>query len=368
MGGANVKIAQATAYPNDGSVSINVNPAKPATFSLHLRIPTWAQGEQFLPGDLYDFVDPPATPVSLKVNGKAIDASNLQNGFAVIERMWKAGDKVELNLPMPIRASRSHPSVKANVDRIALTRGPFVMCAEGIDNGGVTQRYFFSKTPDTSKAKIAMTKVKHGSFVQATIPADSITNTGGDSSATHLRLTPYYAWNNRDIGSMTVWFPTKAEMAVYDPLALPRESVFTEITASHTAAEDSVNAIGDGQVDKWSSGKKIARWTSRDQPGKEQWVVGRFHKSRSIRSVGVFWMNRREGDVKFPKEWSLEVEQGGQWKPFELYTTDRYDYRANQFNVVHPAAPTECDAIRIKMTPREETAVGILEVQALFDD
>ena len=30
-----------------------------------------------------------------------------------------------------------------------------------------------------------------------------------------------------------------------------------------------------------------------------------------------------------------------------LYTTDRYDTRANQYNVVHPAAPLKCDAIRI---------------------
>ena len=156
-------------------------------------------------------------------------------------------------------------------------------------------------------------------------------------------------------------------MAIYDPLALPSESVFKEIKASHTAPEDSVNAIGDGRVDKWSSGNKVARWTSRGQAGKKQWIVGRFHKSKKIRSVGVFWMNRWQGDVKFPKKWSLEVEQDGQWKPFELYTTDRYDFRANQFNVVHPAATTNCDAIRINIDPPADSAVGILEVQVLFD-
>ena len=78
-------------------------------------------------------------------------------------------------------------------------------------------------------------------------------------------------------------------------------------------------------------------------------------------------MNRWQGDVKFPKKWSLEVEQDGQWKPFELYTTDRYDFRANQFNVVHPAATTNCDAIRINIDPPADSAVGILEVQVLFD-
>jgi hypothetical protein len=72
-------------------------------------------------------------------------------------------------------------------------------------------------------------------------------------------------------------------------------------------------------------------------------------------------------DVWFPKEWSLEVKQGGQWKPFELYVTDRYDTRANQYNVVHPAAPLSCDAIRIKMTPKEDGCVGILELQVAFE-
>lgn len=367
VGGTKVKIEQDTAYPNDGAISISVDPAKPAKFSLHLRIPTWAQGKQFVPGDLYNFVDPAAASVSITVNGRAVDASKLENGFAVIERKWKAGDQVKLKLPTPVRANRSHASVEANVDRIALTRGPFVMCAEGIDNDGVTQRYFFNQTPDTSGAKIAMKKIKAGSFVQATIPANAITKNKTTKNE-ELTLTPYYAWNNRDVGSMTVWFPTKKEMAVYDPHALPKESAFIELAASHTAAEDSLNAVGDGQVDKWSSGNKIARWTSRGQPGKDQWVIGRFRERKNIRSVGVFWMDRWQGDVKLPKDWTLEVEENGKWKPFELYTTDRYDTRANQFNVVHPAAPTKCDAIRIKMTSRENTAVGILEVQVQFED
>lgn len=79
-------------------------------------------------------------------------------------------------------------------------------------------------------------------------------------------------------------------------------------------------------------------------------------------------MDRWQGDVKFPKNWFIEVEQNGEWKPFELYTTDKYDTRSNQFNVVHPAAPTRCDAIRVNMTAREDTAVGILEVQVAFEE
>ena len=364
LNGTRVKIEQKTAYPNDGEISVDINPAKPTKFRLRLRIPTWTQG-RFVPGELYRYADSITTPVTLSVNSKLIDV-HIEKGFVSVEREWNAGDRVVLSLPMPVRITACHPAVKANTSRIAFTRGPFVLCAEGVDNGGATQRFFFNKVPDTSNASIKTARIKSGSFIQADVSAQAVTK-NGDTKASKLALTPYYAWNNRGPGSMTVWFPTRTDMAVYDPLALPKESVFREITASHTADEDTISAIGDGHVDKWSSGNKVTRWTSRGQPGKAQWVIGRFPETKNIRSVGVFWMNRWQGDVKLPEKWSLEVEQNGKWNPFELYTTDKYDTRANQFNVVHPATPLKCDAIRIRMTPREDTSVGILELQVAFD-
>ncbi|RMG35190.1 MAG: hypothetical protein D6725_13045, partial [Planctomycetota bacterium] len=344
---------------------IAVDPAEPVHFRLHLRIPTWA-GERFVPGDLYRYADDRAEPVTLSVNGRPIEAP-VERGFAFIDRTWRRGDRVVLHLPMPVRINECHPAVAANRKRIAFTRGPLVLCAEGVDNGGATQRFFFEKRPDTSRARLKTTRIPGGSFIQVELTAQALTKDGGIETRP-LVLTPYYAWNNRGISSMTVWFPTDRSLAVFDPHALPRESVFAEITASHTAAEDTVNAIGDGKVDRWSSGNRVPRWTSRGQPGKKQWIVGRFREPRRIRSVGVFWMDRWQGDVRLPKEWSLEVRQDGRWKPFPLYTTDRYDTRANQFNVVHPAAPLVCDAIRINITPRENTAVGIIEVQVTFED
>ncbi len=182
-----------------------------------------------------------------------------------------------------------------------------------------------------------------------------------------LVLTPYYAWNNRGTSSMTVWFPRDRSLAVFDPHILTKESIFSEITASHTSPLDTVNAIGDGKEPRWSSGNNVPRWTSRPQKGKPQWVEARFAETRMVRHVGVYWM-QDPFDVQFPAEWLLEVEHEGKWKAFELYTTDRYDTRANQYNVVHPAAPLNCDAIRIRMTPKENACVGILEVQVAFED
>ncbi len=364
MDGVNVGIEQKTAYPNDGEISIAVSPEKTAEFQIHLRIPTWTQ-DRFVPGDLYAYTDADPNTVTLTVNGAPVK-TELEKGFATIQREWRAGDRILLHLPMPLRINECHDSVEANRNRVALTRGPFVMCAEGIDNGGVTQRYFLPQTSETTNVQVSTKAIETGSFIQVTAPASRATKDGGTEEA-NIVLTPYYAWNNRGVGSMTVWLPRDKELAVYDPHALPKESIFSKIKASHTSPIDTVSAIGDGQEPKWSTGNKVPRWTSRPQKDKPQQVEARFHETKKMRNVGVYWMQDRE-DVRFPKEWSLEVEKDGKWEPFKLYTTDRYDTRANQYNVVHPAAPLECDAIRILMTPQKDACMGILEVQVAFEE
>jgi len=358
-----IKVQQYTDYPNDGEIRVVINPEKPTKFRLLLRIPTWTQG-RFVPGELYRYADSNISPIKLSINGKYV-AAKIENGFASIDREWKAGDRVGLYLPMPVQVTICHPSVKANTNRIAFTRGPLVLCAEGVDNAGATQRFYFDQLPDTKRSRITSMSMDAGSFLQTTVPARSKTSRGG-SEKCKLVLTPYYAWNNRGASSMSVWFPQDKSLAVYDPHMLPQNSIFEAIKASHTSPLDTVNAIGDGKEPQYSSGKKVPRWTSRPQINQKQWVETRFNEIKQVRSVGVYWM-QDQFDVKFPAEWLLEVEQEGKWNAFELYTTDRYETRANQYNVVHPAAPLMCTAIRIKITPKENACVGILEVKVAFE-
>ena len=63
-------------------------------------------------------------------------SATLQKGYAVLRRTWKAGDTIELNLPMPIHRVLADEAVKAGRGRVALERGPLIYCVEGIDNGG----------------------------------------------------------------------------------------------------------------------------------------------------------------------------------------------------------------------------------------
>ena len=182
-----VKLQQRTAYPNDGEVSLVVNPSKPTKFRVLLRIPTWA-GEQFVPGELYRYVDSTEATVRLAVNGKPVPMQ-IDKGFVAIDRKWKAGDRVQLTLPMPVRISECHPAVKANQNRIALTRGPFVLCAEGVDNGGATQRFCFSEQPELTDANVSTTTIDAGSFLQVRMDAQAVT-AKSLSSTHHSSLHP----------------------------------------------------------------------------------------------------------------------------------------------------------------------------------
>jgi DUF1680 family protein len=194
-----VHIEQETGYPWDDTVrfELDTTPAEP--FALNLRIPGWVRGTP-APGGLYHFPNEAAIDDwSVSINGEDATPERLWNGYARLDRDWQAGDTVELDLPMPVRRVESHPAVDANRDKTAFMRGPMVYCFESVD-----------QDVDLTAAEIPAdpaTAVEHrGDWLDgvSTISVDARTETGAQSTLTGV---PYYAWANRDPGSMRVWLP-----------------------------------------------------------------------------------------------------------------------------------------------------------------
>ena len=206
-----VGFIQQANYPFDERIKIVINPSKPQSFKLNLRIPTWARTNQFLPGDLYDFSESSdIIPWQVKINGEEIKPQ-LDKGFVKIDRIWNSGDKVELLLPMPVRFNTAIPQVEEDKKRIAITRGPLVYCAEGIDNGEAVQHFFLDHLPDRSLIKTyPFEEGILADVVKIEIPAKKVS--GGQVQGSKLIMIPYYAWDNREDGTMIVWLPTKKEM------------------------------------------------------------------------------------------------------------------------------------------------------------
>ncbi len=126
VAGADVEIVQATDYPWSGSVAITVNPASPAKFSVKVRVPDRDVS------DLYTAVPNADGVTSMAVNGSPITPT-IEKGYAVITRDWKAGDRIDLELPMQIQRVKADERITADIDRVALRYGPLVYSAERVD-------------------------------------------------------------------------------------------------------------------------------------------------------------------------------------------------------------------------------------------
>jgi DUF1680 family protein len=186
-----VSLSQETRYPWEGNVQINVDPEEEGEFAVHVRIPGWAQGQP-VPSDLYRFLDEHVNDVDIRVNG-TLYPIEMEYGFAKLKRKWKQGDRIELNLPMPVRRVQSHENVQDNQGKIALQRGPIVYCFEGADNvGQVLGRALL----DGSRLETQFLPDFLGGLVV-------IKSIAVDKSP--LTAIPYYSWAHRGAGEMVVW-------------------------------------------------------------------------------------------------------------------------------------------------------------------
>ena len=357
MAGGNVLLSQHTQYPFDGNITIEVTPkADGEEFTLWLRVPTWC-GEQFVPGELYHFDDSEAAAAVVRVNGRKV-RSEVVDGFLPVRRAWSAGDVVELELPMPVRFSVADERVEADRNRVCVTRGPLVYCAEEPDNEYNVSSYFVKSENQSSSSVDEFT-----SGVLAAIPTINLVassaSVDGESEA-DLTLIPYYAWNNRgDNMAMNVWFARDAETA-RNGMVMTVGNI-AEVKASHTNSSDDVYAVADGKQPKTSHDTSIPRWTSWSQKGKEQWLEIKLKSEQDVEAVSVYWYDDK-GGVQLPVAWSIDYMSDGKWVEYKPYVTDHFGVDADKYNMVHPAAPVKTDLLRLKMKPKADATVGILEL------
>jgi DUF1680 family protein len=194
VNGTAVSLAQETAYPWDGAVKIDVNPAQAAPFALRVRIPGWARGVP-VPSSLYHYMGDEGVPAPLgakiTVNGERAEIK-LDRGYAVIDRTWQPGDVVEMVLSLPVRRVVSNEAIAENRGKVAVERGPLVYCLEGSDNGG---KALGRTLPDAAVFTVA--------WEPDLLQGVNVLHTGDAGES--LTFVPYYAWAHRGVGEMAVW-------------------------------------------------------------------------------------------------------------------------------------------------------------------
>ena len=174
----------------------------PAPWQLSLRLPEWCQS------------------FDLAVNNLRVQQPVLEKGYILLERSWKPGDVIDLNLAMPPFLVAPNPRVDAMRDCLAIQRGPVVYCLEACDQeapDNLLDLQIDASQPlrahwqddllggiMTVEAAgcLAGSEAWQEGLYQPFVKTPSLTRRP-------IRLTaiPYYAWGNRGVGGMRVWIP-----------------------------------------------------------------------------------------------------------------------------------------------------------------
>lgn len=346
LGGAAVALRQTTRYPWDGSVEIALEPERPARFALNLRIPAWCAGPR------------------IRLNGELLPEAATTRGYARIEREWTAGDRVALELPMPVERIHAHPQVKANAGRVALQRGPLVYCLEGIDHAGTVRNLSIPPTADLTEKfqpDLLGGVVAIRGEALAAVREDwggRLYRPAGESAKVPLMAIPYYAHNNRGASAMRVWIPEHPALA--EPLGAPHLATDAAASASHCHASDAVAALNDRIEPAASDNASIPRMTWWNHRGTREWVQYDFAAEKTVSAVEVYWWDERRigAHCRVPRSWRLFYLKDGAWQAVDAAEVP--GTAMDRFNrLAFPPVGTK--ALRIEAELQDGWSGGILE-------
>lgn len=197
-----LSLTQKTDYPWNGLVELELKECPKHETGISLRVPAWCR------------------KALVNVNGKPVEAKVEAGAYVALTRQWKKGDKITLELDMPVQLMVSNPQVEASRNQVAVQRGPVVYCLESADlPQGVTFDQVgidAAKTLEPKPIEIAGAHLMAIEGEGVLLGDGQWKNTlykpvgvAAEGQPVRVRLVPYFAWNNRGVGDMSVWLPVK---------------------------------------------------------------------------------------------------------------------------------------------------------------
>ncbi len=194
--GAAFTLCQETDYPFDGAIRFNVLESNGLPFTLHLRVPGWAQGATLTVGDR-----------ALALKPGEYTEVRAEKDFSCA-----------LQLPVSPRLTVGHGMIEEDRGRAAMEAGPLVYCLESPDapEADTLQRLLMPAHPMFEKTSFSLegrsVTAYETTLLMREDPADAQealyhTLNSETLRPVRARLIPYYAWDNRGMGEMLIWMP-----------------------------------------------------------------------------------------------------------------------------------------------------------------
>lgn len=354
VGGKNIEIQQVTNYPWDGDVTMNIKKAS-GQFALNIRIPGWVKNE-VAPGNLYSYADTKRLSYSIKVNGKEV-SSELKNGYFVIDRIWKKGDKIEVHFDMDARIVKANGKVAADKGRVSVERGPLVYCAEWPDNSCDVLNVLINQDPQFTMGnkEIQNTNVQTLTTDAQTLNFDKTGRLTAKDE--RLVLIPYYAWAHRGNGNMTVWIPI--DLSATNP-ALPPSIASESKIGSSKQNMPALSAINDRLVPTDGDDRSIPYTHWWPEQNQTQWLSYDFKEATTIQSSTVYWFDDGPwGGCRVPKAWKLYYKnEAGEWAEVKNpsgYPCDKGIACTVNFD------PVKTTSVKLEVVEPEKHSTGVFE-------
>lgn len=187
-----MSISMDSLYPKKGEIHIKVN----GDGRLAIRVPSYAKN------------------VSLEHDHDPLEMHQ-KSGYIYVTGPF-TDEEITLQFSVEPIIWKSHPYVRADIGRLAVSRGPFVYCAESVDNGDHLECLMIR--PDTAiryeleDGPLGHIGVLYASGFRYQVPEDTPLyrpanepDSKQNYAPVEIKLIPYYAWANRGENEMSVW-------------------------------------------------------------------------------------------------------------------------------------------------------------------
>ena len=400
--GTTVKITEMTDYPFDETINFMLALSKATKFPLYLRIPRWC------------------ADASVKINGRSADVKSKPLALLALNREWKDGDIVSLELPMKIAVR----TWEKNKNAVSVERGPLTYSL------AIKERWenYGNRNPNWPEWEVfADSPWNYGLVLDSQEPTKSFKVSYRERRGTTKTLKVDGPWTNRisladpALGRRQPWTPdtvpvflkakarkipnwqmdrlsmvdklqpspVKSDEPVEDITLIPMGAARLRVTmfpvigtgadarewvapskpkpslykasASHCHEGDTVEALGDGQEPRASNDRDIPRFTWWPRKGTTEWVQYDFTKPMKVSSIAVYWFDDSGGGgCRVPASWKVLFRDGETWK--EVTNAQKDPVARNKFNKAAFDA-VETTALRLEVQLQPNFSGGILEWQ-----
>lgn len=347
---------------------------KPEKWPLVLRIPSWCKGLGiFVNGKIW--IHNSSGPGSMK-----------PEDFVEIDRVWKVGDVVTLNLPM-------RPVVKkwpTHKGAASVNYGPLTfslrIAEEARKQGGSAQWPGVELYPN-SAWNYGLVGSPSFKVVKRPWPADNQPFTPSSSPiaiTTQARQIPEWQLDFQNLVPALGPSPAKTSQPVKTVELIPmgaarlRISVFPTVSpngtlwktplkakpiiptkASHRSWFDTTDACSDGLLPGQLGDDELPRFTWWDHKGTTEWVQYDFPTERTFSQTQVYWYDDTgRGACRVPASWRILYLEGSEWK--EAQGRGAFGIAKGSMNTVD-LVPFKAKSVRIEAKLREGFSSGILE-------